>query len=313
MLKRYDLVKGALVARDSNDASVHIYINPDAAEKQALLGGLDIDSHSLSSALDPDEISRVEFTPTHTFIIWKRPENYSFQQQVRFNVSSIGLVLTKQRLVIILAEDIGLVDEKQSHGSAIAVDVVLNVLAQTTRHFLEHLKVIKQISREIQQKINTALENEYLIQMFALGESLTYYLHAISSNAIVLAKMRNNVDKMGLSQTQLEFLDDIMIENNQCSKQAEIYSTILSGLMDARGTLVNNNMNVILKNLTVINTVFLPLNLIAGVLGMSEFSMMTQGMDWRLSYILFFALMVVLGLMTTWFIHKFRWWQKKQV
>ena len=71
------------------------------------------------------------------------------------------------------------------------------------------------------------------------------------------------------------------------SRQADIYSSVLSGLMDARGTIVNNNMNVLLKNLTLINIVFLPLNLIASIGGMSEWSMMTQGLDWRISYSLF--------------------------
>lgn len=68
--------------------------------------------------------------------------------------------------------------------------------------------------------------------------------------------------------------------------------------MDARGTIVNNNMNVLLKNLTLINVIFLPLNLIAGVLGMSEFSMMTSGLDWRLSYALFVAAMALLSWIT---------------
>jgi magnesium transporter len=289
-----------------------MYVNPDADERQTILRTTNLDEHSLSSALDPDEVSRVEFKPEHTFIIWKRPENYSFQEHVGFNVSSVGLVLMKDRLVIILGEDIGLANGKQPQHIDTVSDIVLNLFSQTTRHFLEHLKVIKQISREVQYKINTALENEYLIQMFSLGESLTYYLNAISSNTVVLTKIRNHVDKIGLSQAQVEFLDDIMIENNQCSKQAEIYSSILSGLMDARGTLVNNNMNVILKNLTIINTVFLPLNLIASIGGMSEFSMMTKGMDWRVTYLLFLVAMVILGWLTTLFIHKFSWWQKKR-
>jgi magnesium transporter len=68
--------------------------------------------------------------------------------------------------------------------------------------------------------------------------------------------------------------------------------------MDARGTIVNNNMNVLLKKLTLINIIFLPLNLIASIGGMSEFSMMTQGMDWRVSYALFSIGMVVLGWLT---------------
>jgi magnesium transporter len=68
--------------------------------------------------------------------------------------------------------------------------------------------------------------------------------------------------------------------------------------MDARGNLVNNNMNTLLKNLTLINVVFLPLNLIASIGGMSEFSMMTQGVDWRISYTLLCVAMLLIGWLT---------------
>ena len=57
-------------------------------------------------------------------------------------------------------------------------------------------------------------------------------------------------------------------------------------------------MNSLLKNLTIINVIFLPLNLIAGIGGMSEFSMMTQGIDWRVSYFLFFVALVLIGWLT---------------
>lgn len=62
-------------------------------------------------------------------------------------------------------------------------------------------------------------------------------------------------------------------------------------------------MNVLLKNLTLINIVFLPLNLIASIGGMSEWSMMTEGLDWRLSYTLFSLGMVVIG-GVTWLLMK---------
>jgi magnesium transporter len=181
---------------------------------------------------------------------------------------------------------------------------VLSLLNDTVHHYLGHLKVINQISRDVQQKINTAMENEYLIQMFTLGESLTYYLSAISSNNIMLARLRNNAEKLGLSAVQAEYLDDIVIESNQCYRQAEIYSSILSGLMDARGTLVNNNMNVLMKNLTIINVVFLPLNLIASIGGMSEYSTMTQGMNIYLSFGIFALAMVAIGWLTTLFLRR---------
>jgi magnesium transporter len=141
---------------------------------------------------------------------------------------------------------------------------------------------------------------------------LTYYLNAISSNTAVLTKLRNSCEKMGLSPEQMEFLDDILIENNQCYKQAEIYTNILSGLMDARGTLVNNNMNVILKNLTIINTIFLPLNLIASIGGMSEFTFLTKGVDWRIAYGVFGIFMITIGWFTAIAIAKLGSWKKKK-
>src|SRR3989338_11179795 len=141
--------------------------------------------------------------------------------------------------------------------------------------------------------------------MFNLSESLVYYLNAISSNHSVLLKLRNYCEKTEELKRKIELLDEVMIENSQCEKQANIYSQVLSGLMDARCTLVNNNMNVLIKNLTIINVIFLPLNLIASIGGMSEFSIMTEHIDWRISYSLFLLAMFVLGWLTQAIINKF--------
>ncbi len=97
---------------------------------------------------------------------------------------------------------------------------------------------------------------------------------------------RTHAERAGFAAADLAFIDDLIIENNQCYKQAEIYSTVFAGLTDARGNLVNHNMNTLLKNLTLINVIFLPLNLLASIGGMSEFSMMTRGVDWRIAYAL---------------------------
>ena len=94
-------------------------------------------------------------------------------------------------------------------------------------------------------------------------------------------------------------LDDIIIEHQQCCRQAQIYSSVLSGLMDARGNIINNNMNILLKNLTLINVVFLPLNLIAGIGGMSEYTRMTEGfINWPIAYGLFLIAMIIMGILT---------------
>jgi len=300
MLTYYTIVNNSLVESQSDDSPVLVYLNPDTAERESLLTKFDIDDHSLSSALDPDEVSRVEFSPDFISLIWKRPTNYSGKDNFYFNVASVGIFLLKDRLVVVLPDDIPLTEPGGRHAPQLGsvFDVMLAFLYYTTRHYLEHLKVIKMVSRELQQRINTSMENKHLIQMFNLSESLIYYLNAINANGAALIKLNNHAQKAGYPAEAIELLDDIIIENNQCYKQAEIYSTVYSGLMDARGSLVNNNVNVLLRKLTLINVVFLPLNLIAGIGGMSEFSMMTQGIDWKISYSSFLIAMVLIGVLT---------------
>ncbi len=300
MKKRFNLENGCLVPVESDDCSIQLYINPDSSEREYFRNVLNIDDHTISSTLDPDEVSRIEFSPDNTLLIWKQPTNYSGEDNFYFNVASLGMFLFRERLLIIVNEDIQLPGGggRQAPSLQTPMDYMLILLFTTIHHYLEHLKVIKMIARNLQEKINTSMENKHLIQMFNLSESLIYYLNAINSNGVVLTRLRNHAEKTAYPEKTLAFLDDLIIENNQCYKQAEIYSTVFSGLMDARGSLVNNNMSLLLKNLTIINIVFLPLNLLASIGGMSEFSMMTQHIDWRVSYSLFLIGMLVIGWLT---------------
>lgn len=300
MIKGFKLADGSLVPADVEGSPIRLYINPDAAERTSLRETFNIDSHTLSSALDPDEVARIELNPEHLLLIWKRPTNYSGGDTFFFDVASIGMLLLKERLVIIVTEEIELIDPEARPKLPLRrpIDVMLALLLGTIHHYLGHLKVIKAIARDVEQKIQASMENQHLIQMFNLSESLIYYINAINSNGAVLTRLRNHAEKQGFAPEAVAFIDDLIIENNQCYKQAEIYSTVFSGLMDARGNLVNNNMNVLLRKLTLINVVFLPLNLIAGIGGMSEFTMMTRGVDWRISYALFFIAIVLIGYVT---------------
>jgi magnesium transporter len=96
------------------------------------------------------------------------------------------------------------------------------------------------------------MENKYLINLFTLEKSLVYYLNAINSNRVLVERLKLNAAKIGLNPDQLELIDDIIIENNQCYRLAEIYSNVLSNLMDARASIVSNNLNVLIKTLNII-------------------------------------------------------------
>jgi magnesium transporter len=144
----------------------------------------------------------------------------------------------------LVSEDNAIFEGKHFNKVYSNQDILLKLIFRSIYHFLEHLKAINLVTDEFQHKINTSLENKYLIDLFSLAKSLVYYLNAINSNSVLIEKLKINTVKIGFSQEECELLDDIMIENTQCYKQAEIHSNILASLMDARASIVSNNLNV---------------------------------------------------------------------
>jgi len=69
-------------------------------------------------------------------------------------------------------------------------------------------------------------------------------------------------------------------------------------LMDATDSGININQNKDIKRLTVLSVIFMPINVLAGMGGMSEFSMMTQGIPWPLAYGTFTIAMIMVGALT---------------
>ncbi len=252
MVKNYAISDGRVQACTDPNGPIQLVVNPSDEEKRYLIDQLQIDEHTLSSAMDPDELARLEFEPEHMALIFKRPKNYMASDHFLFKVQSMGLFLFKNRLVILLSEDIPFFEGKNAANTHSLLDVLLKLLYRSIFHFFEHLKIINQISDSLERKINTAMENKYLLNLFILEKSLVYYLNAINSNAMVIERIKLNAVKLGISGETMELLDDIVIENNQCFKQAEIYSNILTGLMDARGSIVGNNLNVLMKTLNII-------------------------------------------------------------
>jgi magnesium transporter len=252
MTRTYKIADRKLVEVEGDSSVVTVYAQPEERERRYLIDELKIDEHTFNSAIDPDELSRLEFEPEHVAIIFKRPKNYSGAEQFLFKVTSAGAFLFKDRLNIVIPEDAALFDGAQLTRINSLNDVILKLIARAVIHFREHLKGISMVSDELQKEINTAMENKHLINMFSLEKSLVYYVNSINSNGALLERLRNNAAKLGFSTEELEFLDDLIIENAQCLKQAEMYSNILASLMDARASIVGNNLNVLMKTLNLI-------------------------------------------------------------
>jgi magnesium transporter len=304
MIERYSLIDSTLHATTAEEAPLLLCTDPTAQERAFLHQRFQVDAHMLASALDPDEVSRIEFHDGQLFLIWKRPESYSGAAAMSFEVSSFGLMLSSESLVVISAGNSLLSVQGPHRPLKNPLDIFIDLLFNSVHHYLGHLRVIKLIARELHKKFDTSLDNQHLLQMFNLSESLIYYINAIQSNGAVLRRLHNHAEKNIFPAQVVARLDDLMIENDQCYKQARIYSTVFASLMDARGNMANNNMNATLRNLTVVNVVFLPLNLIASIGGMSEFSMMTANYPWWVTFPTLMLGMLFLSLLMTWRLRK---------
>lgn len=252
MNKGYQIANGKIVEAGKAQAHLWFYVAPTDEEKRYLIDHFKVDEHTLHSALDPDELSRLEFEQDHIAIIFKRPKNYLEEKQLLFRISSAGFFLFQNYLIVVTSEEVPWLSSQKNTKFCSQRDVMLKLMYRTIFHFLDHLKVINMISDELEVKVNESMENRYLINLFSLEKSLVYYLNAINSNSVVLDKLKNFTARIGWTPEEMELLEDIAIENNQCYKQAEIYSNILASLMDARVSIVSNNLNILMKTLNVI-------------------------------------------------------------
>jgi magnesium transporter len=269
MLKKLYISDGKLAENGRGEPVVSVYIAPDENERKYLLEQLKIDEHTLNSSLDPDELSRLEFEPEHAAMIFKRPKHYTVQDNFLFRVLSTGVFLFKDRLVIVVADDAPLFEGRPFVKIQSIQDVCLKLIYRAILHFVEHLKAVNQISSELEHQISTSMENKYLLNLFTLEKSLVYFLSAINSNSMLIEKLRNNAAKLGFSQETSEFLDDITIENSQCRVQTEIYSQVLASLMDARASIISNNLNIRIKALTLITIAIMLPTLVVSVFSMN--------------------------------------------
>jgi magnesium transporter len=296
MFTHFDFRSGKIVPAEEGRGKLVVCTRPDGGELSILENTYGIGPHSLASAADPDELGRIEKKGDHWSFIIKIPCNYTAEDRLLFTVTSMGLFLFKNTLIVVTPEPFDLSDYRHVESVRSARDAFLSILYGTTIHFVSHIKVITMLSESLEKRINTSMENHFLLNMFTLEKSLVFFMNGIDSNEVVIGAIKENAAKIRFTSAQLEILGEIIVENRQCSKQTEIYSNILTGLMDARSSVVNNNLSVLIKRLTIVSVVFMPLNLLAAMGGMSEYSAWTAKIPWWLSYSFFLVLLVLIGL-----------------
>ena len=255
----------------------------------------------IADILDIDEQSRIEKEDDYTLIIIRLPvrdERYD----VSYYTVPFGIFLFSDRIVTISHTDCEVLEEIR-HGRAKGLDLrnksafVLHLFGRAAIVYLRYLKEINRATAVIEGELQRSVRNHELTQLLAFEKSLVYFTTSLKTNEIVLEKLQAS-KAMRFKEDETELIEDVVTDNKQAIEMASIYSDILSGMMDAFASVISNNQNLQIKRLTTISIVFMPLNIIASVGGMSEFSSFTSSVPWWVSYSLFGLGLVAVGLLT---------------
>jgi len=297
---------GSIVRCEPAEAQIIVFNSPTIDDEADLMEYYNIDYHTLQSSLDPDELSRLEFEADHAALIFKRPKSFSADDNFLLKMTSTGVFLYEDRLVVVMPDDAPLFEGRAQLRIFSIQDVILRLLYQSINHFEGHLKAINMLSDSLERRIITSMETRYLLNMFALEKSLVYILNAINSNAALFDKMKTYAERLGFDHDQLGILEDIVIENQQCLRRSEIYSQVVAGLMDARASIVSHNLNTLIKKFTIWTIAIMMANLVVGIFSMNvELPMPSSGPIWPFLVVNAIAVIVFVGIL--WFSRVRKW------
>jgi Mg2+ and Co2+ transporters len=134
-----------------------------------------------------------------------------------------------------------------------------------------YIKLLRQIDRtleEYEEEVFRAIENEEIIKMLSIEKTLTYFNTSLQGNDTVLIKIQSG-RYLRLTEEEIELLEDVQIENRQAIEMTKVFLNIIANTMDAYTSIINNNLNLIMKFLASIAIILAIPNIIYSMYGMN--------------------------------------------
>ena len=242
-------------------------------EVRYLVDILGLEQDFVRAALDEEESSRVESEDDQTLVIVDVPVAERQDEEKTVVYSTIPMaIITNNRFIttVCLRENAvvneisqGLVKNIQTH---LRTQFLLNILLRIATRFLQYLKQIDKISYTTENLLQKTMRNKELIQILGLEKSLVYFSTSLKSNEVTLEKiLRGRIIK--LYDEDEDLLEDVIIEVKQAIEMCSIYSNVLSNTMDAFSSIINNNLNIVMKLLAALTIIMELPNIIFGLYG----------------------------------------------
>lgn len=252
-------------------------INPGNEELEKLANWIDWDVDALKSSLDIDERSRIEHDDKNFMVIVNLP---LLDDDGQFDTLPCSMIFTPKNFVTLCSRENRILgaftkatastfDTKNRAG------LMLGILYKSTQFYLRYLKIINRKTESIEYNLRNTTNNKELFQLMEIQKSLVYFTTALRDNQLVLQRLLRMVrvksinTVVAFSEDDIDFLEDIMIENKQAIEMVDMHRTILESMMDGFASVINNNVNQVMKFLAAITIILSIPTMLASFWGMN--------------------------------------------
>jgi magnesium transporter len=283
------------------------YCQPTQDELSALIAPLGLHPLSVEDCLDDNQIPKIEDFPRNTFIIFNAfahdGHTLSIEEVDLFIGADFLVTVNKRaeqdsrllsRIERVVERDI----ESARQGPAFLMHVILDQIVD--QKFL----AIEALEDELEEREDAMLDNPPRFDpadLLRLRRELLTLRKSLFHEREILVRICRK-DCPFISEKAIFHYRDIYDHLAKFFELTETSRDIVNSLMEMYLSMLNNQMakaandtNVTVRRLTFITTIFMPLTLLAGIGGMSEYSMMTGPEHWRFAYPAFILAMVLLG------------------
>ena len=224
---------------------------------------------SLQLSLDTEEMAHVDFDETSNLIVIDIP---SSDDDDRFFTMPFFICFNDQYMVTICKKrnDIlkNVIKNAKKFEPHKHTRTTLFILYRIAQEYIKSLREIDKRTRDVETKLHDSTKNKELIELMDLNKMLVYFSTSLNSNkAVTLKLLRSTLFRQ--YEANQDLMEDLVVENDQAIEMCNIYRDILAGTMDAFASIISNNLNVVMKTLSIITIVLSIPTMVSGFYGMN--------------------------------------------
>ena len=252
---------------------------PSEEEQRELEAQYQLPDYFISDVSDTDERARYEYDDGWMLIILRIPYVKEVRSRTPYTTVPLGIIHKRDVTITICFHETNMMidfvsyQQKRAEGFTDYVDMIFRLFLSSSVWYLKRLKQISALIEKAKANLDQGVNNESLIGLSRLQDSLTYFQTSIRGNENLLAKLKF---KLQVDELDADLIEDVNIEMNQARETTNIYSHILESTMDTYQSIINNNMNTVMRTLTSVTIILMFPTLITSAFGMNLINGMEQ-------------------------------------